>query len=43
MVEYFLGRVFEGISEYWVNTKSPHIPTFFRGGNTGELNKASMF
>jgi hypothetical protein len=23
-----------------VNTKSPHIPTFFRDGNTGEVNKA---
>jgi hypothetical protein len=23
-----------------VNTKSPHIPTFFDDGNTGEVNKA---
>jgi hypothetical protein len=30
MVVYFWGRVFEGIWEYWVNTKSPPIPTFFR-------------
>jgi hypothetical protein len=40
MVEYFWGRVFEGIWEYWVNTKSPHIPIFFGDGNTGEVNKA---
>jgi hypothetical protein len=39
MVEYFLGRVSEGIGEYWVNTKFPHIPTFFRDKNTGEVNK----
>jgi hypothetical protein len=26
--------------EYWVNTKFPHISTFFGGGNTGEVNKA---
>jgi hypothetical protein len=43
MVEYFWGRVFEGISEYWVNTKSPHIPTFLGGGNTGEVNKALVY
>jgi hypothetical protein len=40
MVEYFWGRVFERISEYWVNTNSPHIPTFLGGGNTREVNKA---
>jgi hypothetical protein len=40
MVEYFWRRVFERIWEYWVNTKFPHIPTFFRDGNTGEVNKA---
>jgi hypothetical protein len=25
-----------------VNTKSPHIPTFFGDENTGEVNKASL-
>jgi hypothetical protein len=35
----FLGKVFEGIGEYWVNTKSQHILTFFGGENTGEVNK----
>jgi hypothetical protein len=38
MVEYFWGRVFEGILEYWVNTKSLHIPTSFGDENTGEVN-----
>jgi hypothetical protein len=41
MVEYFWGRVFEGIWEYWVITKSPHIPTSLGGESTGEVNKAS--
>jgi hypothetical protein len=36
----FLGKVFEGIKEYWMNTKSPHIPTCFRGENSREVNKA---
>jgi hypothetical protein len=40
MIEYFWGRVFERISEYWVNTKSPYISTSFRGENIGEVNKA---
>jgi hypothetical protein len=40
MVEYFLGRVFERIWKYWVNTKFSHILTFFGDGNTGEINKA---
>jgi hypothetical protein len=40
MIEYFWGRVFEGIWEYWVNTKSPYIPIFSGDGNTGEVNKA---
>jgi hypothetical protein len=39
MVEYFLGRVFEGIGEYWVNTKSAHITTSFGGKNTEKVNK----
>jgi hypothetical protein len=25
-----------------MNTKSPHIPSSFRGENTGEVNKASV-
>jgi hypothetical protein len=40
MVEYFWGRVFEGIWGYWVNTKSPHILTSLGGENTGEVNNA---
>jgi hypothetical protein len=38
MIEYFLESVFEGIREYWVNTKSLHIPSF-RDKNTEEVNK----
>jgi hypothetical protein len=39
MVEYFLGRVFEGFEECWVNTKSLHIPISFEDKNIGEVNK----
>jgi hypothetical protein len=39
MVEYFWGRVFKGIGEYWMNNKSPHTPASFGGKNTGEVNK----
>jgi hypothetical protein len=42
MLEYFWGRVFEGIWEYWVNTKSIHISTSFEDENTGEVNKALL-
>jgi hypothetical protein len=41
MVEYFWGRVFEGIWEYCVNTKFPYMPTSFRDKNTREVNKTS--
>jgi hypothetical protein len=41
MVEYFWGKVFKEIWEYWVNVKSPHIPIFSGDENTGEVNKAS--
>jgi hypothetical protein len=37
---YFLGRVFEGIGEYCLNTKSPPIPTSLGDENTREVNKA---
>jgi hypothetical protein len=40
MVDYFRGRVFVGIGEYWVNTKSTLIPTSIGEENTGEVNKA---
>jgi hypothetical protein len=37
-----LGRVFERIGEYEVNTKSSHISTSFGGKNTEEINKPSV-
>jgi hypothetical protein len=37
---YFLGRVFEGMIGYQVNTKSPLNPKLLGGGNTRKLNKA---
>jgi hypothetical protein len=39
MIEYFWKRVFKGIWEYWVNTKSSHISIFFEDGNTRKVNK----
>jgi hypothetical protein len=38
---YFLERIFKGIEEYSVNTKSPPIPTSLGGKNTREVNKDS--
>jgi hypothetical protein len=40
MVEYFWGRVFIGIREFWVNTKSPFFPISIGKENTEEVNKA---
>jgi hypothetical protein len=36
MVEYFWRMVFEGIREYWVNTKFFNIPISFENKNTKE-------
>jgi hypothetical protein len=36
----FLERVFVGIGEFWMNTKSLLFPIFIEEKNTGEINKA---
>jgi hypothetical protein len=43
MVKYFLERIFEGIEEYWVNTKFSLIFTSFKSENTRQINKALVF
>jgi hypothetical protein len=40
MEKYFWERVFLGIGGYWVNIKSPLIPTSIGKENTKEINKA---
>jgi hypothetical protein len=42
MVEYFFERVFKKIEEYWVNTKSSHIPISFRDKNTKKSKRAHI-